>query len=112
MLDWSKMGLRIKMARKQHSMTQASLAQIIDVTPKYLSVLERGVQPPKFETFIDIANALDVDANTLLVDYLTVSTPIESNMISEKLAGLTPDQQRRILRILDFHIQEEMSQQT
>ena len=84
MLDWSKMGLRIKMARKQHSMTQASLAQIIDVTPKYLSVLERGVQPPKFETFIDIANALDVDANTLLVDYLTVSTPIESKYLFSK----------------------------
>ena len=73
-MDAVKVGARIKAARKVRRLTQAVLAQEVDITPKYLSNIECGAKVPKLETFIEIANALEVDANTLLVDVLTVSS--------------------------------------
>lgn len=69
-------------------------------------------QLPKFETFISIANALKVDANTLLRDVLDVSTSTASSEISEKLAALPTDEQRKIMRILDVMINEENAKQS
>lgn len=36
-----------------------------------MSVIERGVKVPKLDTFVAIANALDVSADTLLIDVVT-----------------------------------------
>ena len=57
-MDAKKIGNRIKLIRKARGLTQADLAQMVDLTPKYLSNLECGFKLPKFETFISIANAL------------------------------------------------------
>ena len=38
-----EIGLQIKCAREQAKMTQEQLAELIDVSPQYISDLERGV---------------------------------------------------------------------
>lgn len=107
-MNAAKVGARIQAVRKERGLTQSELAQMVDITPKYLSNIECGAKVPKFETFISIANALKVDANTLLVDVLTVSKTIVSSEIAEKLAALPPDEQRRLRRLFDFLISEGM----
>lgn len=101
-LETAKVGVRIQEVRRARGLTQAELAQAVDITPKYLSNIECGAKIPKFETFIAIANALEIDANTLLVDVLTVSNTIISTEISEKLASLSPYEQQRIKRLFDI----------
>ena len=66
----------------------------------------------KITMFISIANALKVDANTLLRDVLDVSTSTASSEISEKLAALPMEEQRKIMRILDVMISEENAKQS
>lgn len=105
-MDAVKVGARIKAARKVRRLTQAELAQEVDITPKYLSNIECGAKVPKLETFIEIANALEVDANTLLVDVLTVSSAIISTEISEQLAALSSYERQRIKRVFDVMIEE------
>ena len=105
-MDAVKVGARIKAARKVRRLTQAELAQEVDITPKYLSNIECGAKVPKLETFIEIANALEVDANTLLVDVLTVSSAIISTEISE----LSPHERKRIKRIFDVMIEDAAKQ--
>lgn len=56
------------LVNNERGLTQAELAQMVDIAPKYLSNIECGVKVSRFEPFIEIANALMVDANTLLVD--------------------------------------------
>ena len=107
-MDAVKVGARIKAARKVRRLTQAELAQEVDITPKYL--IECGAKVPKLETFIEIANALEVDANTLLVDVLTVSSAIISTEISEQLAALSPHERKRIKRIFDVMIEDAVKQ--
>ena len=105
-MDVKKVGKRIQSIRMERKLTQAELAQILNLTPKYLSNLECGFKLPKFETFVAIANALNVDANTLLRDVLDVSTSTASSAISERLAALPTEEQRKIMRILDVLISE------
>ena len=106
-MDAAKIGQRIQQVRKTRRMTQSQLAAKVDISTKYLSNIECGDKVPKFETFVAIANALGVDANSLLVDVLTVSSVIISSEITEKLAKLSPYEQRRVKRLFDVIIEDE-----
>jgi len=106
-LDAAKIGQRIQQVRKTRRMTQSQLAAKVDISTKYLSNIECGDKVPKFETFVAIANALEVDANSLLVDVLTVSSVIISSEITEKLAKLSPYEQRRVKRLFDVIVEDE-----
>lgn len=106
-MDAAKIGQRIQQVRKTRRMTQSQLAAKVDISTKYLSNIECGDKVPKFEPFVAIANALEVDANSLLVDVLTVSSVIISSEITEKLAKLSPYEQRRVKRLFDVIIEDE-----
>ena len=106
-MDAAKIGQRIQQVRKTRRMAQSQLAAKVDISTKYLSNIECGDKVPKFETFVAIANALEVDANSLLVDVLTVSSVIISSEITEKLAKLSPYEQRRVKRLFDVIVEDE-----
>ena len=40
----------------------------LNLSPTHVSVIERGLKVTKLDTFVAIANALDVSADTLLID--------------------------------------------
>ena len=73
-MDLSPVGSRIKTARENKNLTQEELAAMVDLSPTHISVIERGVKSPKLETFVRIANALGVSADSLLVDVVENST--------------------------------------
>ena len=60
-------GQRIKAARKRANMTQAELAQKLDIPPQSVSQWERDVRKPKIETLRKIAKEL----NCLITDLFT-----------------------------------------
>lgn len=109
-MDAKKVGSRIQAARRRRGFTQAELAQMVDLSPKYLSNIECGEKTPRLETFIAIANVLEVDANSLLQDVLAVSTAIISTDISEQLEKLPLSEQRKIKRIFDVMIEDSKNQ--
>ena len=46
-MDAKKIGRRIKAARDAKKLTQEQLAELVDLSPMHMSVLERGHKPPK-----------------------------------------------------------------
>ena len=76
------------------------------LTPKYVSNIECGFKTPKLDTFVTIANALRCNADPLLCDVLDVAVGQESGLISQKLSSLPVEQQRYILRVMEFMIDE------
>ncbi len=64
------MKLRIRELRKQRGLTIADLADMIDKTPGYISMLERGANQKKPSTTLleEIARALDVPVHALISD--------------------------------------------
>lgn len=105
-MDAQKMGKRIQEVRKSRGLTQAELAQMLDLSTKYISNVECGFKTPKLNTFVSIANALQCDADMLLSDVLDVTTGQESGNISKALLALPIEEQRRILHILEVMIEE------
>lgn len=61
-------GKRIKEARLNMNLTQEELAEKVNIDPKFVSHLERGVGFPSLETFIKIAEALKVSMDSLITD--------------------------------------------
>ena len=46
-MDLGAIGSRIRTARERKHMTQGELAEIVDLSTNHISVIERGVKPPK-----------------------------------------------------------------
>ena len=67
-MDQAAIGNRIKTMRERANLTQEQLAELVDISPTHMSVIERGVKTPKLDTFVRIANALGVSADALLQD--------------------------------------------
>ena len=105
-MDSKALGKRMQDARIAKGLTQADLAQMVDLTPKYLSNLECGFRMPRMDTFVAIANALNIDANTLLADYLDRGPEIESSRVAVMLEKLPADKQRSALRIIEAVLTE------
>ena len=99
-MDMVAIGSRIKAAREQAQLTQEELAEIIDISPTHMSVIERGVKTPKLDTFVKIANALNISSDALLQD---VIVPINDNILAElstRISGLSQKDQNRILNAI------------
>lgn len=61
----ARFGRRLKQLRKQKDLTQEQLAESADVSVRFLSNMERGVNAPSFETLERLAEALSVSVKEL-----------------------------------------------
>lgn len=105
-MDMKKVGGRIQQARQRVGLSQTELSQKLGMTPKYISNIECGAKNPRLETFVDIANALQTDANTLLADALDVSDEIRCDALWRKLLTLPVEKRQTALRLLDLIVEE------
>ena len=96
-MDAIAVGRRIKAAREVKHMTQVKLAETIDLSTDHISVIERGVKVPRLDTFVAIANALEVSADDLLIDVVDHAAQHQISELGEELASVPVEQQRRIL---------------
>lgn len=60
-------GKNVKYYRFRNGYTQEQLAEKMDVTPNYISRLERGMHNPPFITISKVADALDVEPYELFI---------------------------------------------
>lgn len=105
-MDQVALGKRIKAARERVGMTQEDLAAAVDYSVDHVSVVERGVKPPKLEKLVAIANVLNVGTDELLQDSLNTATMLRATELSERLKTLSPDGQRKVMNVLDALITE------
>ena len=77
-MDQVALGKRIKAARERVGMTQEDLAAAVDYSVDHVSVVERGVKPPKLEKLVAIANVLNVGTDELLQDSLNAATMLRA----------------------------------
>jgi transcriptional regulator with XRE-family HTH domain len=62
------LGLKIREMRRRQGVTQAALAEALDLSIAYVSLIERGGRNPPFTTVVAIAKALDVPTSRIVVD--------------------------------------------
>ena len=101
-MDLKAVGQRIKAAREAKNLTQEELAALVNLSTTHVSVIERGLKVTKLDTFVAIANALDVSADALLIDVVTHSVTGVTNELSDIIAeqyNTTPEEVRREMQI-------------
>lgn len=99
-MDLSPIGSRIKVAREKKKITQEELAELLGMSTTHISVIERGVKPPKLETFIRIANVLDVSSDYLLMDIIDNPADVVAGEISEIITKLSQKEKEKALTII------------
>lgn len=103
-MNTSSIGKRIRKCREAKGWRQEDFAEKIGLSVTYTGMIERGEKVPKLETFITIANALEVSADLLLADVLLTGYNIKSSKMTEEIATLTPSERDRIYRVVDTMI--------
>lgn len=66
MLDSKTVGRVIQKAREEKGLSQEVVSGLADIGRTHLSAIERGLRKPTMETFFKIANAMDIEASSLL----------------------------------------------
>lgn len=99
MIDYSVIGSRIKLARKNKGMTQNSLSEILNVSPEYISRLESGTAKINLEMMVKIAGILSVEPEGFLSGATEASSNYLSAELNECLKVCTPKKIEAILKM-------------
>lgn len=66
-LDYLQIGKRIARRRKQLRLTQSKVAELAEISDKYMSNIERAISIPSTEVVMRLALALDTTPDEFLV---------------------------------------------
>ncbi len=88
-------GIRIAEIRKQKGLTQEALAGIMEVSPKYLSSIERGKENPTLNMLINIADSLEVDLGQIFT-FIQIEDPKRRKALLESLLKNADDEQLKL----------------
>ena len=94
-----EMGERIQQARQTAGLTQEQLAEAIDVTPQYLSDLERGAVGTSIPTLKSLCDTLLVSSDFILFGR---SDPNDISLILERIRYLPEEQILLVEKYLNF----------
>lgn len=72
-LNYLVIGKQIKRIRTEHHLSQAQLAEMIDLSSGYLSYIETGTKGASLDTIVQLANALRVSVDEILADNLVTN---------------------------------------
>ncbi len=97
-------GLNIRKYRNKKKLRQDQLAELTGLSTNYIGMLERGEKIPALETFLKIANALEVSSDMLLADVLYNSYTVKDSLLAEKLDGLNEADRKEIYAVIDTMI--------
>ena len=107
-MNMSSIGKNIRKYRNAKKISRDKLAELVDVSLNYLGQIERGEKLPSFETFITIANALEVSADMLLCDVVKASFPVKDTILHDKISKLSDKDRARIYDIIDTEIKHSV----
>ena len=63
------------MKRRSKHLSQENVANAAHISPSYYGNIERGMRIPSIDTLVQIANALNVSMDYLLLDSVTAAKP-------------------------------------
>ena len=105
-MNMKEVGKRIRLARTEKGLTQEELAEHAGISPTHVSVLERGGNSIKLETFISICHSLDMSADDILGDLVPPSVKATASELDNLLQGQPFEVQRTALRVVRAVIQK------
>ena len=97
---YKALGIRIREARLSLGMSQAALSENSHVSLPHISDVELGKKKLRLDTFIRIAEALQVSTDVLLRPNVPQVQSIYASELSEVLKDCTPAEADSLLKIV------------
>jgi transcriptional regulator with XRE-family HTH domain len=107
LIDYQAIGSRIKSARNKKGLTQAQLAELLQVSPEYVSRLERGGTKISLPTLVEVSGLLSVSPSSFLDGSTTAESNYALGEFSEIVRGMSPDKRKLLLEIAKVLIKEK-----
>ena len=105
-----KFGQYVREHREKKNYTQSKLAELLNVTPKTISYIERGENYPSVENMFRLAQILDMSLDEFLFSYKKFDTTFSFEEINENICCLSPANQAILLSVIKA-ITNTLSQQ-
>ena len=93
-IDYKAIGQRIRKRRKMLNITQAILAERADLSDTNISHIERGATKLSLPSLIAIANALETNVDSLLMDVVDNSQAEFKKEFAQLLDGCSVEEYR------------------
>lgn len=105
-MDWTSVGRHIRERRLQKSWRQEELGNAVGLSAKYIGAIERGEKCPKLESFIRIADVLEISVDVLLEDVTDKGYRVRMSKYLDKLDILPEERRKLALKLLDVILDE------
>ena len=106
-MNSASIGKRIRTCREPKGWTQQAVAEKVGISIAYTGMIERGEKIPKLETFIRIANVLEVSADLLLADVIKAQPFSDTSARAEVVNSLSKESRERIYDVIDTLLRHE-----
>lgn len=93
------LGRRIREERLKKGLTQEQLAEKVDISLNFMSLIENG-KNMSVQTLVNLANALDVSIDYLLNENITYCEDKILSQISQNLQPLNDDEKIYFLNMI------------
>lgn len=97
-LNYIEIGQRIKLKRKENNLTQEKLSEIIDVSPSYISEIERGTSICSLSTITNISTTLNTSLDYLIFG---ITTNNSGQTFSEILKSIPQDNHKLFISLCE-----------
>lgn len=98
-MEFSVLGKRIKAERQKRGITQQQLAEKIEISTNFMSLIENG-RNMSVDTLVKIANVFGVSVDYLLSDMIGVTHDNISAQINYNLSTLNDDERLFFLNMI------------
>lgn len=92
-------GEQIKFWRQQRSLTQERLAEMVELTPGFISLIETGKKRASLETLLSLCRALNITLNDLLVGNQIIQDSDFNTEFSELTVKLNESERHLVFEI-------------
>lgn len=96
-INFVQVRKRICEMRKRRGLSQQILSEIVGRSPTYISYIEGGVKCMSLDTFVSVANALQVSADELLRDSIENTIVVSNHAFAAVISDCNKFERRVLL---------------
>ena len=103
-IDYKLLGENIRRIRRRKHVSQMELAELSDLSPMYISLIECSKRKPSLKTVVSIADALDVSVDELIANSKEYDALAYGQM--KQILKESGDKERMIVIEISKHLSE------
>lgn len=99
-MDYKRLGERIREERRKLGLTQAQLAEAVDISDTYMGSIERGERSLTLDTLVRLVNRLGVTVDYLLADSVSDSDANIMEQFKQIIDGQPIERKQMAINVL------------